>query len=396
VKTPGLIRIAVASDLHAFANLTDSPSYLDVELPESIILQHPIEALIELIRVENLTADILVSPGDLGHQADPGGIAYSWQALSKISHELRCEVYTATAGNHDLDSRYRGDDHDPQHILKGLSPSFPLQNDRLDDKYWSRAYTTYERPSLRLVVLNSSAYHGGAEIEKNHGRIDLKTLSRLQAELSSLPPKEVNVLLCHHHPHHHSEYDLGETDVMKQGQLLLDLLGSGLYGKWLVIHGHKHHPKIAYAAGGSSSPVVFAAGSLCSILSGKLQTVARNQFYIIQLDPAECKRCGLVGEVRAWDWSAGMGWIEASNHSGLPARFGFGERRDPNELAMIIAGLALTVPDALPWSEVERRHRNVRYLLPQDLSHLVRLIERDHPLRITKNNSSIVEVGRKL
>jgi 3',5'-cyclic AMP phosphodiesterase CpdA len=396
--TTNVVRIAIASDLHAFANLDPSPSHLDIELPESVTLQHPIEALIERINLESdkLNADILLSPGDLGHAADPKGIAYSWHALEKIARALNCEVYTATAGNHDVDSRYKGTDHDPDHILKGLSPSFPLQNETLDDRYWARTYTIHDGVSYRLVVLNSSAFHGNNEIEKNHGRIDLKSLERLKHDLASLQNKQINVLLCHHHPHSHSEYDLGEGDVMKQGQLLLDLLGSGQYGRWLVVHGHKHHPKIAYAAGGSNSPVVFGAGSLCSILAGKLQTVARNQFYIIDMDTTDCERYGLVGRVRAWDWYPGRGWIEASTNSGLPAEFGFGERRDPVLIAKGVTALVNASPDSVPWSTILEQLPNIAYLLPQDLSELVRILERDYPVLVTWNGTAIVEVGRRI
>ncbi len=398
MSSVNIIRIAIASDLHAFANLDPGPSHLDIDLPESVTLQHPIGALIERIGTasDRLYADILLSPGDLGHTANPKGIAYSWHALGRIAEALGCEVYTATAGNHDVDSRYQSTDHNPDHILKGLLPSFPLQNETLDDKYWSRTYSIYDGPSYRLVVLNSSAYHHGTEIERNHGRIDVNALSRLKQELASLSSKQVNVLLCHHHPHSHSEYDLGEGDVMKQGQLLLDALGSGQYGRWLVVHGHKHHPKIAYAAGGSNSPVVFGAGSLCSILAGKLQTVARNQFYIIDIDLADCEQYGLVGRVRAWDWSAGNGWIEASTNSGLPAEFGFGERQDPIRLAKSIAGLINPSPDPVPWSTILNQFPSIKYLLPQDLLELVRILDRDYPLIVVKDGTAVVEVGRRI
>jgi len=389
------IRVAIASDLHAHSNSAPSPSHLNISMPESLTFQHPISALLDLINTEQLIANVLLSPGDLGDKADAEGIAYSWGALGKLSSALGCEIFTATAGNHDLDSRLRENDHNPLHILKGLVPSFPLQDEDLDDKYWSRAYVIKDMSPLRIVLLNSSSFHGYGEIEKNHGRVDELTLKGLGKDLRKLAPMPINILLCHHHPHHHSELSLGEGDVMRQGQQLLDMLGSGEYGRWLVIHGHKHHPKIAYAAGGSASPVVFAAGSLCAILSGLLQTAARNQFYLVEIDPTECEKYGLVGTIRAWDWSPGNGWIKASTFSsGLPASSGFGYRQDPLLLGVKIADIVGTSADTVLWEDISAKVPEVNFLLPQDLSALVRVLEQNYRFEVSRDGTEIVEVGR--
>jgi hypothetical protein len=71
VSVPPVIRIAVASDLHAFSGKGERPSHLDIKMSEALRLQHPISALIELIHAESLSADYLLSPGDLGDRADP-------------------------------------------------------------------------------------------------------------------------------------------------------------------------------------------------------------------------------------------------------------------------------------------------------------------------------------
>ena len=387
------IFIAVASDLHAHSGHKNSPSHLNINHPESPAAHHPIASLVDLIRREQLRATALLSPGDLGHQADPQGIRYSWQALSQISKELRAEFLAATAGNHDIDSRYKTNNHDPEHILKSLDPGFPFGDETLDNKYWARAYAIRDHSQFRLLVLNSSAYHGGAAIEKNHGRIDEVALDAIRKELDSRDRKDVNLLLCHHHPHQHSEINLGEYDVMKRGQLLLDLLGSGNYGRWFVIHGHKHHPKITYAAGGSQSPVVFSAGSLCSALFPELQSIARNQFYIIELDPAQCRSRGLVGRIRCWDWAYGTGWIEAQSSSGLPSEFGFGTRQDPRLLASDVANHMSGIP-SMDWDALGRALPDILYLLPQDVRQLDSELFRNHKLRITWQGSKPIELGR--
>jgi hypothetical protein len=270
--------------------------------------------------------------------------------------------------------------------LKALTPSFPLGDDRSDDRYWARAYVIKDTDSFRLVLLNSSAYHGNTPTEKNHGRIDKQTLDDLKRDLTMRGKREINILLCHHHPHQHSELGLGEDDVMKQGQLLLDLLGSGQHGRWLVIHGHKHHPKISYAAGGGGSAIVFAAGSLCSTLYPELQTVARNQFYLIDIDPDECSG-GLMGRVRAWDWASGIGWIRGKDDSGLPAHCGFGLRSDPSLVAKQIADIVTTSSVPILWETLTHSCPHILYALPQDFHRIEAELSDVFKIHITKIGS---------
>jgi hypothetical protein len=207
--------------------------------------------------------------------------------------------------------------------------------------------------------------------------------------------REINVLLCHHHPQQHSELGLGEHDVMKQGQLLLDLLGSADFGRWLIIHGHKHHPKITYAAGSATSPIVFSAGSLCSTLFLPVQTVARNQFYIIDIDPKQLPILGLAGRIRAWDWATGSGWLPANERSGLPHEFGFGFRGDPIVLADQIASLVSSgVP--LVWDEVRTAFPYVDFVLPQDMMRLESRLIRNHSMRIVKDRGRAFQLGKMI
>jgi hypothetical protein len=392
---PDIIRLAIASDLHAHAVDGESPSHLDIRIPDTLPNQHPMSGLYKLVEEQSLKAQLLLCPGDLGHQSSPEAIKYAWELLHKLGHKLDSKLVTATAGNHDIDSRYKGDDHCPEHILKGLVPRFPLEDEALSDRYWARAYAIVDLKECRLLLLNSSAYHGRTSVEKNHGRIDKQTLVDIEQELKKRGKKDINILLCHHHPQIHSELGLGEDDVMKQGQLLLDLLGNNQYGSWLVVHGHKHHPKITYAAGGSASPIILAAGSLSSKLFLPLQTVGRNQFYLLEIRRSEVEAYGLVGRVTCWDWAFGMGWIAASDSSGLPAKFGFGWRLNAVSSAKEIAGIVGALA-TLDWSVVVARIPTLSFLTPQDLSNLEKQLIAVHGLRLQRDGASIVKIGKVL
>jgi metallophosphoesterase superfamily enzyme len=363
-------KIAVASDLHAFVELAENqkrpPSHLAVSGNDSQPGHQPIAGLISIIQELHLDADLLLCPGDLGHKARPEAIKYAWEQLHRIKEGLGAKLLVASTGNHDVDSRYEFNNPDPLQILKDLKPSYPLPEENLNDKYWARDFVLVQDHQYRLVVLNSSAHHGKREHEENHGSITATALQLLKLKLEQSDPKLINILLCHHHPQPHSELKLGQADMMDDGQLLLDLLGSGRYGRWLVIHGHKHHPKVTYAAGGCCSPVVFGAGSLCAELYLELQTGTRNQFHLITLNTAEMAKHGLVGRIESWIWAVGIGWEPAPEGSGLPRECGFGFRGDLTLLAHLVNSKIPAPPAKLEWRGLTLEVPELRFLLPQD------------------------------
>ena len=397
INTSEFFRIAVASDIHAYDNINDdsAPSHLRITEPENEPGKHPIAGLIDLIEKEGLVADLFLSPGDLGDKAQPAGIQYAWKCLHQVGEKLRAKLVTAASGNHDLDSRYIHNDYDAKGILLGLDPPYPLPDVSLNDRYWARNFVIIEGDEYRLIILNTCAYHGTAQDEITHGRIADSTLSGLRNELSKIEPKIINILLCHHHPQQHMELRLGEYDVMKNGQLLLDLLSTGDFGRWLVIHGHKHHPKIAYASGVATSPVIFSAGSLCANLYRELQTMARNQFYLISLPYDDIDRIGLVGIIQAWDWASGSGWAPAAGlSSGLPSVCAFGFRGDPRAFAKRVANLV--VEEKMDWKSVQDSLPEVSYYTPLDAITLKKELERRHGLRVIEEKGLPKEIGRCL
>lgn len=393
LQVDGVLTVAVATDFHAYDELDAGkrPSHLCVTSPESEPTQHPMSGLYYLINQESLKADILLLGGDFGHKARPAGIQYAWQKSQDLAKALDVSFTAATSGNHDLDSRYGYTKFDAKGVLQTLRPHFPLANEIQCDRYWARHFVIVHNPPYRLVILNSSAFHGTAPDEIAHGRISDHTLEALQTDLDATTTEPVNILLCHHHPQQHMELRLGDYDVMKNGQLLLDLLGSGKYGRWLIIHGHKHHPKLTYASGSASAPVVFSAGSLCAELYLELQTRARNQFYMLSLPYSKFSHFGCVGIVNAWDWSTGIGWIRAGASSGLPWRSGFGCRTDATLLA---AEIARHVGTFMSWQDVLGTVPAVDFLLPQDERILSDALRDQHNLHIARNTDGVpVQIG---
>lgn len=388
-----ILRIAIASDLHAYVEARDTPapSHFRVTMAESEPGKNPIAGLQRLVAQEGIQADLLLCPGDIAHQAQQVAIQHGWSVLHILSKDLKAKRLVATAGNHDLDSRLHSNEYDALEYLKNLSPPFPLTEEHLNDKFWARNFVIVEGDAYRIVVLNSSAYHTLAE-ERERGRVAEVTIARIREELDQCAPRLINILLCHHHPQQHMEVRLGDYDVMKNGQLLLDLLGSGKYGRWLLIHGHKHHPKLCYAAGGGVSPIVFSAGSLCASLYPELQSIARNQFHLISIPVSLIDSLGLVGVVQSWDWASGEGWAQAGAASGLPALCGFGYRGDPFLLAQKIAAEVTT--EVREWKQIRLCMPEVDYLIPQDFAALRHALRTYYGLDVQEHDGRPRQIGR--
>ncbi|MDQ1592586.1 MAG: hypothetical protein QOG71_3213 [Pyrinomonadaceae bacterium] len=407
-ETPqrNVLKIAIVSDIHAYDHLNDdkeAPSFLCTVAPENRVSHHPIAGLLKLIDDQSIRADILMCCGDMGDKARPAGILYTWDKLHVIKRKLEAKTLAVTAGNHDVDSRYKYTDYDAKGLLQSLVPPFPCEDEKLNDKFWARNYIVFSEPDYRLVILNTSAYHGAKEGEFEHGRITPRTVEALKAELEVLEheqPRRVNILLCHHHPHNHGDIEDKDVSLMEGGAKLLELLGSGDYGNWIVIHGHKHHPRISYAAASISPPIVFSAGSLCARIYEELQGQARNQFYVITfpLSDLDTLELGLIGTFQAWDWLPGIGWQRATLRSGLPASGGFGNRGDITSISKTIATIFASKKQPwVEWNEIIGAFPQVSYLLPISLQAIIKKLESNYNLTVSRDSDGQpLQIGRSL
>lgn len=369
------IRIAVVSDIHVFEKSdSTAPSFLSTSTPEVPALGHPFASLREFVQREEITVDILVCCGDMGDKASRAALQYAWSQIHSLAEILEAETIAATAGNHDMDSR-QVHDIDAKGNLLGLSPPFPIADLSLNNQYWARNFCQLPNDDCRLFLLNSAAYHGYTD-EWKHGRVSERTLDELSRAIANTNSNLPGVLVCHHHPIGFGHVDLSDKSEMQGGAQLLERLSD--LGSWLVIHGHKHFPRVAYASGSAASPTIFSAGSFSATLYAQLASATRNQFYIIELEKSEPVR----GTFRAWDWSANIGW-QPSNHTRLPHSGGFGCRSSPADLARAVATLISSpAPSGQPfwtWDEVTGKISELQFLLPEDQD---RLVERLKPLGV--------------
>jgi hypothetical protein len=392
------LTIALLSDIHAHILAPDdakAPSYLATSLPTTDHVRNPVAGLRKLISDADLTANVLICGGDLGDKANPNAQMFVWDQLRTLKGDLHAKAVISAAGNHDLDSRYKYNDHDAKGTLQALDPMFPGLEVAQCDRFWSRNFVVVDHEQWRLLVLNSAAYHGAGktpEKEFQHGRVSQRTITAITRELKERPLKALNVLLCHHHLIKNDEIALEDYSQMAGGDLLLNVLGTGEFGNWIVLHGHKHYPRIWYAPGGSTAPTIFSAGSFSAKLYPELGTRVRNQFYVLNfpLESYASLKMGACGTANAWDWIVGLGWQRARTESGIPFRAGFGCRVHPESLTHdVAAALAASGEPYKTWDEMAALAPALNYLTPHDLNVAIRALRDHHAINVSRDDQGL-------
>lgn len=385
------VTIAVVSDIHAAIPSADgnNSSYASTAPNKDATEKDAILSLQKLIETEGISTDFLVCCGDMADRANPTAMNYVWTKFHQIAEHLKARPI-ATVGNHDIDSRFTDSDHDARGMLRNLSPTYPLGDDAKNYEFWSRNFVVVITEHVRLVILNSCAYHGfnpdPKAPEHEHGRISNYTLSDLKSAIEADKNRNlVNLLICHHHPHKHQDIESEDYSSMQGGEKLIDLLKDLHLGPWMVIHGHKHHPRLIHGAGGALAPLIFGAGSLSAKIHADLQGKSRNQFYVLKfdLDSADELDLQVAGEVRAWDFQLGQGWVPAKTGSGLPFRSGFGYAiSQPKKEARQIAATVGSLGGVCSWQDLLASYPYFQYVLPSDLESLAQELKSSHSVGV--------------
>jgi predicted phosphodiesterase len=244
-----MLRLLIVSDLHAYCPAEKGgrePSFLIATERDEIRSKNPLRAIPDALKAEGLEVDWILCPGDIADQADPSAQSFAWNELVELKKATKAKLLLSTAGNHDVDSRLKFNSFDPKGHLQSLLPPFPGLKEAAD-RYWARNYHIYEQGPVRLVNLNSAAFHGfhsgdaQSEAEYRHGRVSERTIDSIVSEVKdrSFP---INILFTHHHPYRNDEiYDNDYSEMLLGGKLIA-ALAEATSCCWLVIHGHQHYP----------------------------------------------------------------------------------------------------------------------------------------------------------
>lgn len=391
---PKVITFAVLSDLHYKqhgVNATCRPSGAT---------EHgdPIEELFTFLRdnEEDLQgshqniADYLLCPGDICDQADSEAFKVGWEQLKRLREQLGASTLIASTGNHEVDSRAdpehqtRGNSElhiDPIGFLQGISdyPSPLLQNDDRRWVYWGRGYEIIERPDALILLVNSSHYHNTTQPnEYERGRFNDAALDELRTDLKKRVDENQDrlfVALLHHHPIPHDDFDvkLGRIEMFNGQRLMLALKECPV--AWLVIHGHKHFPRLVRYDNGSGPGklIVLGAASAGTNLDGYAHRTSL-QFYLIDAVVSDQQdEPTALGTLRAYSWS-GTEWKTAVREpQGLPNGCGYnvpelGMKKIADEVKQSLSG-----GDAYStWEEIVAKVPSLGHLLPSELQNFRR------------------------
>lgn len=398
------IRFLVVSDIHTCDEDPSSyktSSYVSTQGAGPTGAIEPISSMIDKVKAEVGPVDFVICAGDLTQRALPAGITYISEKLRGVATSLGAKHLVVVNGNHDVDSRFKSNNFDPRGQLRQSLPDMPFiavpsqdieASRRNHLEFFAEHLSIKSFGDVRVVAIDSAAFHGNGAIEDPeylHGRISPVMLRALETRLKADTVNySVNLLLCHHHPLNNNVPGELDSSEMDGGNALLELLDTGNFGHWFVIHGHKHRPRLRYAPGEVAPPIILSAASMSAQLADA-QNRAPNQFHVVSFDIALAKSLsfGLAGNVMSWNWVPGNGWSAAAA-DGLPYRAGFGFRGEPAALAM---KLATSFKAAIPsrpyweWAEVVKLHPEVTTLMPRSLEQVLNLLETQHGIRPTLN-----------
>lgn len=379
------MRIAVVSDLHCHEKREHSSSFLTLATPPVPISTNPLESLVKRIETSSIKADVLICPGDFADRCCVAGLGFAASAVQRIAEALSVKDTFIVPGNHDIDSRGTHG-ADPFAPVRNRIASMPGPDLSLQQDFWTKGFALSCKPPLALVAINSVKAHVD-ESEAKRGSISAADLEALDSVLMQVPAEcRIRVAVTHHHPQLHEDCGMSSDDVMRRGSELLRVLENR--GFILVVHGHKHHPKLSYAQGGGSTPTVFASGSLSAIVHYSLATLTRNLFHVVDTDVGQLDGCYGCGRIETWEFNYGRGWNPATLQSaGFPFRTGFGCRWPVSDVARTVA--TATGTSRARWRDLVDRIQQLDYVLPSDLERVFSILEADHGLVALRDNAGL-------
>ena len=326
------------SDLHCRLTDSETDSCLEVGSTRIPPMNHPVQALLDLLAQRDLLVDALIVPGDLTNRASREGLSQGWDFALEIARALGTETTIPVLGNHDVKSRPAARrDRDAFYDARNLRPGFPFKDKDSCRMYFSDGFCSQTvGEDTQVIAINTVVDHTDEKSAKR-GRIDDSRIHRLSEFLKNGENRPIRIAVMHHHPILHTGPFAKDTDVLENGDKLVGTLQEN--GCRVVVHGHKHLARLSMYNG----VAVFACGSFSANLGIYASSMA-NMFHIAKIEEEK----GYVrGRIETWVFHYGTGWVRANSvHSGFPYSAGFGARESADSIAAALVTLAASKPSS--------------------------------------------------
>lgn len=370
-------KIAVLSDLHCHAESdleNRKESFFIVGQDRIPPNRHPVQALLELIKKDSLNADVILCPGDITHKASKLGLSHAWDLLrTDVKSAFQANAIYCTLGNHDVTSR--STHNSPFDLSKNFHPDFPFNNLDDNNQFWSNGYCLkHINNNVDILIINTTYDHYNEE-NALRGTFDHARISSFDLYLKEKSKAAIRIALLHHHPVMHSFVDFTSSDVISTGDQLLDVLSKYKYK--LIIHGHRHQPRIRRYSSSGYDLHIFCAGSFAAHLT-ELGTRTRNLFHLIDVT-STVGSYELNGSIKTWEYNYGKGWNPSSKKSAeFPHIVNIGKRPSSNLKEKIIKHIEDKKLDYYTAEMLRKELPDLFSLLPDEIELMQReLSEKD-------------------
>ena len=338
--------------------------------------RHPVQALLNLIKENDLRANVVLCAGDITNKISILGFTYAIQVIKEIQYAMKAKQLFFTLGNHDVASR--SEHGDPFNIAKSIHPKFPFAGKSDNDQYWRDGFCLKRSGKMADFLLLNTAYDHYKEQDAIRGTFPDRQIERLDKYLYNKKKNNIRIALMHHHPVLHSFVDFEEQDVLSNGDKILGLLSQHHFS--FVIHGHRHQSRIKRIETKYGYLHVFCAGSFSAYLN-ELWTNTRNVFHLLELNLSA--KDFIVGNLRTWEFNYGLGWNRATVQSvGLPHIISIGPNPGPAMHKKIASSMMSRGSQFVDVEEILKDVPSLNYLLPDELENLNNTLNQEVSIKL--------------
>ena len=325
--------------------------------------------------------DMLCITGDISNRAHATEFVYADRAIRRVASALGIpgEAVYFVPGNHDVHWPVMG--LEPQRFWSAYRYAPLLQGELAFRQRASESaagafdvapyFVAWESDKALIVGINSAAYDG-PEDELHPGTVRQETLEALDQFLSARvrDPQKLRLCLLHHHPFQMSEPipDTNDPTIVVNAENFLALLSKHCFD--LVMHGHKHQPRLKTHLVNNCHPMIsMCAGSFSAVLHPLHFDGSSNLFHVINVHGRDPSSGGITGTVQSWTHKGK--WEPSHALRGIPAVEAFGSHSTPDQIrAHLIAGLQTCMDSAefCRWPDLVEHESQLQHVR-SDVAH---------------------------